>query len=250
MAALHFSQRVHSYVQMNAPPSTDSVAPHFSQLVRISRVIGSCERLTDGAKAAGDSPAGARVVDDSPCPPRRKHSASLEAITARQLPALVGQPTSRRCLAVRPSPGVVPTVGSRAAWRGGVPQSRRALPARSSAVSTDRVRRGGREHLPGPGCARSSPLSRNSGRTARLPAVTTGPAALIQHSPGGSLRRRLPTPGFRASSGCLTFDGSCYADSLRCTCAYACVVDEVSSWPPNGSRLAAGRSRDPIGSDR
>ena len=33
----------------------------------------------------------ARVVDDSPCPPARKHSASLKAITARQLQALVRQ---------------------------------------------------------------------------------------------------------------------------------------------------------------
>ena len=40
IALLHFSQNVHSYVQMNADPSADSAAPHFSQLLRISRVIG------------------------------------------------------------------------------------------------------------------------------------------------------------------------------------------------------------------
>jgi len=30
-----------------------------------------------------------------------------------------------------------------------------------------------------------------------------------------SLRRRWPAAEFRAPSSCLTFEGSCYADSLR-----------------------------------
>src|SRR2546427_4031160 len=47
MAALHFSQKVHSYVQMNAGPSIARAAPHFSQLFRISKVICGCVRLTD-----------------------------------------------------------------------------------------------------------------------------------------------------------------------------------------------------------
>src|SRR5207249_3321997 len=32
--------------------------------------LSHCGRLTDRAQAAGDPPAGARVVDDSPCPVR------------------------------------------------------------------------------------------------------------------------------------------------------------------------------------
>ena len=52
----------------------------------------AARRLTDRALAAGDSPAGARVVDERPCPPGHKHSASLKATTARQLQALVRQP--------------------------------------------------------------------------------------------------------------------------------------------------------------
>src|SRR6266699_1724491 len=39
IATLHFSQKVHSYVQMNPAASTKSTAPHRSQLVRISRDI-------------------------------------------------------------------------------------------------------------------------------------------------------------------------------------------------------------------
>ncbi len=45
--------------------------------------------LTDRAYAAGDSRAGARVVDEQSVPARAQHSASLKAITARQLQALV-----------------------------------------------------------------------------------------------------------------------------------------------------------------
>jgi hypothetical protein len=45
--------------------------------------------LTDRALAAGDSPAGAREVDDSPCPPGHNHSASLRPISAHQLQAHV-----------------------------------------------------------------------------------------------------------------------------------------------------------------
>src|SRR5207245_2599978 len=48
-------------------------------------------RLTDRAEAAGDSPAGARVVDDSARPPGCEHSVSPRPITARQLQALVRQ---------------------------------------------------------------------------------------------------------------------------------------------------------------
>src|SRR5436309_7593081 len=48
-------------------------------------------RLTDRAKAAGDSPAGARVVDAVRAPPEAQHSASSRAISARQLQALVRQ---------------------------------------------------------------------------------------------------------------------------------------------------------------
>src|SRR5881396_2653318 len=40
------------------------------------RVFGV--RLTDRALAAGDSPAGARVVDDSPCPPGHNTPVPLE----------------------------------------------------------------------------------------------------------------------------------------------------------------------------
>jgi len=39
MALLQFSQKVHSYVQMNAGPSSESAALHFSQLVRISSAM-------------------------------------------------------------------------------------------------------------------------------------------------------------------------------------------------------------------
>src|SRR5438034_8633462 len=41
--------------------------------------------------AAGDLPAGARVVDDRPGPPGAQHSASVKTIIARQLRALVTQ---------------------------------------------------------------------------------------------------------------------------------------------------------------
>src|SRR6266550_5242032 len=49
-------------------------------------------RLTDRAYAAGDPPAGARPWDEVRAPPGAQHSASLRAITARQLQALVRQP--------------------------------------------------------------------------------------------------------------------------------------------------------------
>src|SRR5437879_4831943 len=45
--------------------------------------------LTDRAEAAGDAPAGARVVDDSPSPPGARHSDSPRATTVHQLQALV-----------------------------------------------------------------------------------------------------------------------------------------------------------------
>src|SRR5437867_236995 len=55
--------------------------PRRSMVMRI--------RLTDRAEAAGDSPAGARIVDDSAGPPGAQDSASFKAITTRQLQALV-----------------------------------------------------------------------------------------------------------------------------------------------------------------
>src|SRR6266567_3836949 len=46
--------------------------------------------LSNGSRLSCGRPlAGARVVDESPCPPEHKHSVSLKAITARQLQALV-----------------------------------------------------------------------------------------------------------------------------------------------------------------
>src|SRR5881397_3572642 len=51
--------------------------------------------LTDRAWAAGDTRADARVVDDSARPPGRKHSASVRAITARQLQAHVRRQEDR-----------------------------------------------------------------------------------------------------------------------------------------------------------
>src|SRR5439155_11514283 len=63
-------------------------------------------RGTASQKAAGDPPAGARVWDEVPCQPG--HNTSFEAITARQLQALVRRhpppsPPRRRWLAAGPA---------------------------------------------------------------------------------------------------------------------------------------------------
>src|SRR5216117_4414280 len=47
-------------------------------------------RLTDRAKAAGDSPAGARVVDAVRAPPGAQHYASLKASTPASFKRLLG----------------------------------------------------------------------------------------------------------------------------------------------------------------
>src|SRR5439155_4335232 len=76
--------------------------------------------LTDRAYAAGDPPAGRRVWAEGRAPPGAQHSASIKAITARQLQALVRQlPTSglirvlERC-SVRLNEGVIahPDIGA------------------------------------------------------------------------------------------------------------------------------------------
>ena len=47
-------------------------------------------RLTDRAKAAGDSPAGARVVDASPCPPGHNTPLPLERSPPASFKRLLG----------------------------------------------------------------------------------------------------------------------------------------------------------------
>ena len=76
-----------------------------------SRVVGSKSEgiaslllearssLTDCAQAAGDSPAGARLLDAVRAPPGAQHSGSPRAITARQLQALVRRPLQTVLLA-------------------------------------------------------------------------------------------------------------------------------------------------------
>src|SRR5216110_2762114 len=49
--------------------SSQSLTPEARDLARLFGPGVHRARLTDGAEAAGDPPAGARVVDDSPCPP-------------------------------------------------------------------------------------------------------------------------------------------------------------------------------------
>src|SRR5437879_11187796 len=89
---------LHTEERINAPAPVEPCLEHRvdEELEQLNQGRGSHHSVLappNGSRlSCGDPPAGARSWDDSPCPPRAQHSASLKAITARQLQALVRRP--------------------------------------------------------------------------------------------------------------------------------------------------------------
>src|SRR5205807_7878073 len=74
-------------------PTPNAIA---AMIVRMPSITTSllkelCSRLTDRAQAAGDPPAGARVVDDSPCPPGHNTPLPLGRSTPASFKRLLGR---------------------------------------------------------------------------------------------------------------------------------------------------------------
>src|SRR5205807_10438323 len=74
-------------------PTPNAIA---AMIVRMPSITTSllkelCSRLTDRAQAAGDPPAGARVLDDSPCPPGHNTPFPLERSPPVSFKRLLGR---------------------------------------------------------------------------------------------------------------------------------------------------------------
>src|SRR5216110_3198080 len=84
--------------------SSQSLTPEARDLARLFGPGVHRARLTDGAEAAGDPPAGARVVDDSPCPPGHNTPLPLERSPPVSFKRLLG--ATLRIAEIVTSPGL------------------------------------------------------------------------------------------------------------------------------------------------